>query len=199
MGAAAAWNVRSTPSPAELARSLDALALGDEAGVLGRAALELGDAHLAARARTVNGSAPFFLLHFADEPLPHPRLEGLDAEGLEACASAIEAAVSELPAARPADPQDALELRFAADLMLAGCRLGLARLRAGGARPAELPRGEREVLASELAGLAERHRSLWAARSRPGGLRDSAGRMERLIELLTARPTDSVHPTQETP
>lgn len=186
-GACAAWNGSDVPSPAELAHLLDVHALRDPAGAAGRALLALGDAHAAAGARCINGSAPFFLLHFAHAELPHPRLEGVDAAGLERVLAALDGAAGRLADARLAGTEGALvrrELDLAADVARAGCRLGLARLAAGGAPCAALAADVRRALAAELRALAERHREVWLARNRPGGLAASAGRFERIARLL---------------
>jgi hypothetical protein len=41
----------------------------------------------------------------------------------------------------------------------------------------EIPIPARRELAAELENLIERYRELWRKRSRPGGLKDSVGRM----------------------
>ncbi len=187
-GAAVAWNPDDVPSPAELAGLLDRYAFEDAAGVTGRAVLALGDAHERARAVTVNGSAPFFLLHFAHAELPHPRIEGLTVEGLESVLAAIDDALASLPDARGADARVAPELAWAADLARAGCRLGIARLRAGGAACGALPAEERGALARELDALAERHRGIWLARNREGGREASVGRIRNVARLLSDAP-----------
>jgi hypothetical protein len=190
MGAAAGWNTGDMPSPAELATLLSCHAFHDGAGVTGRVALALGDAHARGDARCINGSAPFFLLHYAHEPLPHPRLEGLTAAGLERTLAAIDDAMAPLAEARmerAEGEQVARELAFAADLTRAGCRLGLLRLASGGALPGDLPRSDREPLAADLRALAETHRALWLARNRPGGLDASAARILRVADLLDPR------------
>ncbi len=74
------------------------------------------------------------------------------------------------------------ELAFTADLLAHAARLGRERFAAGGFSTAEAPAAGRRRLAGELAELEERYRALWLARSRPGGLRESAGRLARLRE-----------------
>ena len=48
----------------------------------------------------------------------------------------------------------------------------------------KLDPGVREGLATELAPLIERHRALWLGRNRPGGLRESAEQIERVLKQL---------------
>jgi hypothetical protein len=51
-------------------------------------------------------------------------------------------------------------------------------------RIADILPAERKSLAGELAGLIAEYRRLWQARSRPGGLVDSAGRLAWVQDLL---------------
>ena len=184
MGAAVAWNTVDTPSPAELTKALDALVFEDEAGVLGRVLCSLGDAHRAARCQTVNGTVPYFLLHFADEDLPHERLPDLTAKGLTACLRSIDAAMAPLASSTSPRTDVIEELEWCAALMRTACRLGLARLEVPSSRIADIPPVQREALAEELREHAVRRRELWLRRNRPGGLDDSMARFERLIGLL---------------
>jgi hexosaminidase len=63
------------------------------------------------------------------------------------------------------------------------CRLGIARLHAESGEITSIPAETRQALVSELGGIAAEYRRLWLARNRPGGLADSAGRMERLLTM----------------
>ncbi len=74
----------------------------------------------------------------------------------------------------------AAELRFTGELMLHAARLGRERFATPGLDTEEIPVAVRRELAAELEVLIERFRSLWLARSRPGGLADSAGRLTAL-------------------
>ena len=79
------------------------------------------------------------------------------------------------------------ELSFTADLMLHAARLGAARFATPHLRTAEIPAPVRGTLVEELESLIQRYRRLWAARSRPGGLEDSAGRMTALLDSYRER------------
>ena len=79
------------------------------------------------------------------------------------------------------------ELSWGSDLLKAACRIGKARLELGLNEPvSKLAPGTREALAAELAPLIERHRTLWLGRNRPGGLTESAGQLERVLQQLSA-------------
>jgi len=196
--AAEAWNPDAGASRDDVARTLDRVRFADPTGLTARVWMDLGEAHAESGARTLNGSAPFFLLHFCADPLPHHRLEDLTAEGLERTLAALDRALAPLAAARPAcgdADQVTAEARWAAELAAAGCRLGLLRLAGDPAAPLDaLPRAEREELAGALDALARTHRTLWLRRNRPGGLADSVARIERVRDLLTAGPGASPAP-----
>lgn len=186
----AAWNANAPPprEPIEWQAALDAFAFEDEAGALGRAAYELGRVDRATGARARNGTALFYLLAFAHEALPHPRIEALSAGGLERAEAAIDEALGGLANARSrrADGERiAAELRWAGDLLACAARLGRARLGAGERNAlGELPGATRAALSKELLDLADRHRALWLARNRPGGLERSVSRLERVASAL---------------
>jgi hypothetical protein len=79
----------------------------------------------------------------------------------------------------------ALEMRWAADLLVLACTFGIARLSTPEGSPAgAIPPGERRRLAAELAPLVAEHRRLWLDRNRPGGCGESAGWIERVLALL---------------
>jgi len=186
LGAGRAWNAGAGTEA--LADLLAHHVLHDPTGAAGRALVALGSLYLASGAHAVNGSPECFLLRFAHEPFPHPRIEGLTLAGIAATEAAIEAALTELEGHAMRAPDAALiadELRFAADLTAFACRLG--RLRIGephGAMLASAPPRARAALAGELRPLIGRYRALWPRRSRPGGLDDSAGRLEHVAQLL---------------
>jgi hypothetical protein len=56
-------------------------------------------------------------------------------------------------------------------------RLGKERFATPGLTVDEIPLSARQELAAELESLIKRHEELWLQRSRPGGLKDSVGRM----------------------
>ncbi len=189
-GAGFAWNAGAGADPlaVPIAELLDRHAFFDHASEAGAAARDLGDAYRHTGTASRNGSALFFLVIQAELPLDHPRLRGLSRAGLERALETIEGAAGRIGRVRMERADAALvrdELEFVAGALTLGCRIGLARLRARGETPlAALPRPTRRALARDLGRLAERHRAVWHARNRPGGLADSAGRLERVRRLL---------------
>ncbi|MCZ6597456.1 MAG: family 20 glycosylhydrolase [Planctomycetota bacterium] len=145
----------------------------------GRVVLELGRVDRAIGARVENGNAPFFLLASALEPALMERVEGLTVEGLERGLAHLEAALAGLPEARSGRSDAGLlrrELDWAAGLLRLACRRGIRRL-------GTIPAGGDES-AGDLRSWIEEHRALWLARSRPGGLEASAGRLARCLGAL---------------
>jgi FPC/CPF motif-containing protein YcgG len=76
------------------------------------------------------------------------------------------------------------EFALAAELLRFACRTAAARIDAGRVTLADLPEAQRAEFAAELADLLPRYRQLWLARNRSGGLVDSAGRLEKLLDEL---------------
>jgi hexosaminidase len=189
LGAGFAWNASAAGRMSfDLPALLDAHVFRDRAGVLGRAAVDLGNAYLETWCPSTNGSALFFLLAFADKPLPHERMPGLSIEGLARARDFIDERRSLLDGAR-SDRSDAqlvvCEMRWAADLLAFACRFGIARLHTPpGAPIGAIPDRERRELAAELAPLVSEHRRCWSLRNRPGGLDESAGWLERVLTQL---------------
>ncbi|MCB1053959.1 MAG: family 20 glycosylhydrolase [Acidobacteria bacterium] len=188
-GAGCAWNAGSRTGLAEaLPGLLDRHVFRDAAGVTGRAVVDLGDVHRLTGADPINGSALFFLVVLAHEPVTGKRFEGVTVEGLETARKAVAEALRPLRRARLDRPDAELvvaELRWSAAMLDFAARLGKARLEAGAERPlAELPRAVRRRLATRLAPLVTEYRRLWPARSRPGGLEDSVVRLEAVLEML---------------
>jgi hypothetical protein len=192
--AALSWNSadadRVADSGETVAGWLDRHVLEDPKGRAGRSLLGLGEVYRLPGAVPANGSALFFLPHFAERGLGQSRLEGLSASGLEAALAATRKAAEELRRSeiRAADGDlIARELRWTAAMMALACRLGLAWFEAGPERPVgAVAAPVRRAMAAELDELAEERRSLWLARNRAGGLEASIGRFLRLRDLLEA-------------
>ena len=68
------------------------------------------------------------------------------------------------------------EIRNGAAMLKHACRAGRWRIKSS--------LGNRDVLASELRGIVAEHRRLWLARNRPGGLDDTAKRLENRLKTL---------------
>ncbi|MFW5727955.1 MAG: beta-N-acetylhexosaminidase, partial [Spirochaetia bacterium] len=78
--------------------------------------------------------------------------------------------------------QYAEELRLTRKLLQHGCRLGRLQMATAGLTVGEIAAAERAALADDLKPLIIQYRRLWLRRSRPGGLPDSAARLESLLQ-----------------
>lgn len=186
-GAAASWNTETARTAdyqgALAGASLDRARLG-EAGA--RALLALGDAHLAVEPQSPNTAS--VLLHLI---WPHLRVgqrstQGLDHAQLDAYDATLDHGLALAGGAGGAGDGSDLagaQLRAEVGLMVAIAKLmtedARGRLEGDGSL-GSIPADQRERLAARVPDLVGEHRRLWLRRNRPGGLDDSAARLEHL-------------------
>lgn len=161
---------------AGLLRAADLHVFRDPSGILATAARDLADTHRLTGIDVPNASALFSLL----QPDPPPRvMDLLDSSRLAATDEAIAAAAARVSRAGSVRPDAAAltgGLMLAAELMRLACRRGIAL--AGGRGGDEAFRTGFAVSLEDAIRAFRRH---WLERNRPGGLADSAGRLERLL------------------
>jgi hypothetical protein len=154
-------------------------ALDDRSGAAARAIFRLGNLYRLTGMELPNSSALFWLLQY-----PLDRLRGLPrlpAERIDACQAEIEAGLGELDGAQIQRPDAGLlerEIRLAARMLRHACMRAQLLNQGDFAASQSLIR---ELLA-DSSGFLEEYRQIWLERNRPGGLADSAGRIERLVE-----------------
>ena len=197
VGAAVSWNVDAAKAEQEpdWAASLNQHIFRDSAGVMGQVAYDLGLAYTHAGAK-IHNSSPLFWLLILPDALPAGRFaDGTTKETLsnaEAYVDALATKVLSSDMQRPDAELVAAEYLWVIDMLKWAARLGIARLAVGVDKPVEAVDGEtRKLLASEMKPLIERHRALWVQRSRPGGLDDSAGRLENMRDRLRGAATEA--------
>jgi hexosaminidase len=187
LGAGFSWNTTSAEQPERLdvPALLDRHVFRDAAGALGRVAHDLGNSYREAGSLRGNASVLFWLLIKPERVFSPP---GVTRASLEHTLEYVERASEPLARARPACSDGALvvdELGWVRDVLRFACRLGIARAALlDPERVSAVPAAERAALAAQLRALIDRQRSLWLARNRPGGLADSASRLERLLLTL---------------
>lgn len=184
-GAALSWSTAANSS-LDLPTVLDVHAYRDPVGIMGRLAYDLGNAYRETDVLISYRSALSFLLTDPDHPLEGGRLSGLKLESLEHTLEYIDNAMARLTHAKMTRPDSELiaaEFANTAALMRHACHLGIARLKTGDGDIKSIASITRRELASELALIVEDYQRLWLARNRPGGLKDSAGRLQRLVNL----------------
>ena len=189
-GAAFAWNpdLASAPDALDLPGLVDRHVDGGLGEGTGEVLAALGNVYQAAGVTPMNASALFKLVNLAGRSLAGAGLGKLTAKDLERAEGAvIEAAdrLAVLPRREARGDLVARELAWVAGMLAFACRLGRARLAAGGEVPlADLPRRDRHALAERLSRQVEELPGLWLARSRPGGMQQSLGRLESVRRLL---------------
>jgi hypothetical protein len=178
VGAAAGWSGVSFDAGA-VRRAVDAHVFRDAAGVMGGVAADLGNAYLHTGKKLHNKTVLFGLLL---QPEVGDLLQGVTVEALRGTEDFVKSAAARLAGAAMARPDAALvtaEFEQAARMLSLACRRGMAILEGRDGEAAW-----RRGAAAELDGIIEEHRRLWLARNRPGGLRESEGRLRRLREKI---------------
>ena len=178
-GAAAGWNPGSEEG-LDVERFLSAQVFLDRTGAAARALALLGQAGESEVARLPNATVLAVLLLLDLQPYHRQALERFRGCRFEREEASLEESLRLSSGAQPlADDGELLrgELELTAGLLRHGVRLGGERFATPGLATREIPGAERRRLAEELDELVAEYRRLWAARSRAGGLEDSAGRM----------------------
>jgi len=170
MGAAYSWALEANRD-ADPVALVSRFAFEDLTGVMGRVAYDLGNVYRISSLEIGNSSSLFWALQLGLGQTHRSELP--TAESMERTLDALDTAVALLPDARMARPD--------ADLILKEYR-NTARLMRHAARRVLLALGgdhdvTRAELAADMDDILVDYRELWLARSRPGGLADSAGRL----------------------
>ncbi|HZQ86240.1 MAG TPA: family 20 glycosylhydrolase [Acidimicrobiales bacterium] len=192
--AAQAW-CRAANQGLDLAAALDAHCFSDAAGVLGAVLRQVGNAYLEIAPQFPNLSTLALHLYFPEMDVGRGLTEGITAAQVEAADAALAGGAARLAAARPAREDGGLvvdELTTAIELVRLLCRDALLRLDGDGSL-ASVAAPRRVELAEALAAVTARHRELWLARNREGGLDDSVAWLAALERCYrsgsTTRPT----------
>jgi hypothetical protein len=171
----------------DVARAVSLHAFRDTTGAMGRVAYDLGNVYRIFP--PIHNSSPlFWALQFPVAELAQPRdslaqalvsrfAEALTPETFGRALDAIDAAMEPLDEHRMSRPDAELierEFTNAARLLRHACQRATALLDGSLADP-----GARRALEQDLQAAITEYRQLWLARNRPGGLEDSAGRLER--------------------
>lgn len=177
-GASCAWN-HAAADDAQLAELANVHLFADATGTLGEVALELGRVDLLTGVYIPNNATLFTILQSDSETFRERVGDGDKAEALR---QALESARvrtlalrERLADASPQSPDGAevvAEFTWAAEMLRHAAERGLLWLGDEERTPEELD--------AEAAHLIDTYRTLWHARSRPGGFADSVERMEKM-------------------
>lgn len=190
LGCGYAWNCDTT-----LLERLDFLlnmyVFQDPTQNTGKAVLMLGDAYeLAKMPEGVANVFHLILRRHAWKWNNNYQTKTLTTTNLKATEAAIDSALLVLEQAHPqcADAEIVLaELHQAAALAKHSIHLGLARLATADHQTKSIPYAKRQELANELKPLIANHKKLWVVRNRPGGLDDSAERMQDIYDYYIGK------------
>lgn len=172
---ACAWS-GAPPAEADLLRGADAHVFRDAGGGAASVARDLADAYRLPGREPDNASLFFKWLQ---PDVPAGLRTGMDPVRIRAAAETIGGIAARLPRPRPGRPgaeQVRDEFVWAAGLMRLGAERGAALCE--GRPDVDL----RATLAPALRTVVAEHRRLWLLRNRPGGLRESAARLEALMQ-----------------
>ena len=189
--AAQSW-CRGANASIDLEAALDAHCFDDRAGVLGGVLHDLGNAYLKIGPQFPNLSTLVLHLYFPQMQVGRSFTDGITLGEVDDAVDVLADASARLSLAQPARADGRLvidELQAAISLVELLARDLRARLAVDGWLTS-VPEQTRRRLADELAPLIARHRTLWLARNRPGGLDDSAAWLEHLERCYRTGETE---------
>ncbi len=176
-GSALAWAYEANQTQ-DVARITSTYAFEDPTGQTGRLAYDLGNVYRQAGSLTHNNSILFRILQ--DTPADITAHQELTEAKLQNTWEHIDEIASALANVRSDHPEIDLikrEFTWMADMLRHACRRGIWALgKAEGQEDVNLLR----QLAQESDKLVADFREIWLARNRPGGLKDSQARLEKM-------------------
>ncbi len=184
IGASYAWNY-DEGALEKLDFQLNHYVFKDETGNMAKALLTLGDAYLKTNIPAGNANAFHLMLRRYKWTMKGQyQTKKLNAEGLQKAEKEIAGALEMLKISQPKCADSTIlknEINLAANLAVHGIHLGLYRLGAKKLSTKNISPKNKQVLYNEFKPLIEEHRKLWIVRNRPGGLNDSAAKLEELL------------------
>jgi hypothetical protein len=191
-GAAVSWAYEQNKD-IDLPAVLNIFIFEDAANVMGSVICDLGNAYQQTGAPAVNSSVLVRLLLRPTEDLTVPPYNQMTQESLNATICYIEEILSKMTASNmhlPDSKHIQSELTWASNLLIHACKLGIERLKAKDLKLENIPESAVMQLANELKPLIAEHKRLWFVRNRPGGLKDSARRLETLLAQYRTKEND---------
>jgi len=184
-GAAVSWSLENNKD-IELPAVLSKFAFEDDAGAVGQIMYDMGNAYKKTGVEIGNSSVMARLMLVPDWDIDKNTKNKLTVENLQATKNYIDWLTAKLPDAKIAKPDAEIvkqEIMLMADMLKHGCDLGIARLDAKDKTIANIPKQTREKLAADIKKIMTTYRQVWLMRNRTGGLEDSIGRMQKLLDL----------------
>jgi hexosaminidase len=177
-GAAVSWDPTANQDM-DIARAIGILAFRDVGDVMGRLAYDLGNVHQTADLYIPNSTVLFRILQATpQEIIQYVPDADKTVENLQATLARIDEIMTDLPDAKmQRDDADLIEQEFtwAANMLRHACWRGIWALDKAGDTE-----NLRRQLADEAEALLAEYKSIWHARNRPGGFKDSYARLETM-------------------
>lgn len=184
-GAAVSWSLENNKD-INLPDVLSKFAFEDDASVAGQIMYDMGNAYKKTGVEIGNSTVIARLLLMPDWNIDKHTKNKLTAENLQQTKNYIDSLAAKLPNIKitKADAEIVKqEFLLMAALYKHGCDLGIARLAAKDKAIANIPKQTREKLAADIEKIMTDYRKVWLMRNRTGGLEDSIGRMQKLLDL----------------
>ncbi len=188
-GAGLSWCV-GTNRELDMMAVLNQFAFRDKAGVMGKVTYDMGNVYqaLGPYFRNASGLVRVLLMpttHGAQALDEIRKLEGLTPESFERAMKAIDAMqpIHDQNMQRADAELIVAEYECAADMLRHACGLGLLAFEDDPKVAASLKR----KLATDMKRIIKQYQTLWLARNREGGLKDSVARLENVMGLYTGR------------
>jgi hexosaminidase len=184
-GAAVSWALESNRD-IDIVRALDLFVFRDKAGVMGRLVYDLGNTYKQTGAPTANGNVLFYLLQNPEASFSQYPCANLKIDNMKKTQDYIDKVMLPLSKARmdrPDAQEVADEMANAAAMLRHSCSLAIVRLQAKDTKISSIPKDTCEKLAGELKKIIAEYKRLWLLRNLEGGLSDSVGRLEKVLEL----------------
>lgn len=190
VGCSYAWNC-DTSVVRRAAFLLNEYVFNDKTQNTGLALMRLGNAY--EKAKIPEGVANIFhvlLNRYAWKMKNQYQTKEITVANLRKTEAEIDSALQILKHARPecADANIVLaEIEQAADLAKHALHLGIERMQVKSYQTLDIPMDKRKKLARELQQIIDNHKRLWVKRNRPGGLQESAGRMQKIHDYYLGK------------
>jgi hexosaminidase len=184
-GAAVSW-AREANHEIDIPRALDLFAFEDTAGVMGSLAYDLSNLYKVTGPENINGQILFYLMQTPAEKITETqtRLENWGKQAADLSPATLHRLLQRIDEIM--QPLDSSTMQRDDQTLIRDEFLHAAQMLRHAAHRQLLLHGVCEKnagqLMSELKGLMERHRTLWLARNRSGGLIDSLARFEPLSD-----------------
>lgn len=190
VGCSYAWNC-DTSVVRRAAFLLNEYVFNDKTQNTGLALIRLGNAY--EKAKIPEGVANIFhvlLNRYAWKMKNQYQTKEITVANLRKTEAEIDSALQILKHARPecADANIVLaEIEQATDLAKHALHLGIERMQVKSYQTLDIPMDKRKKLARELQQIIDNHKRLWVKRNRPGGLQESAGRMQKIHDYYLGK------------